>query len=202
MGAQVELTVAYIIKTVVLALGIIGLFLLAMRYADAVSRGADAILRRLPFIKEGLRERIITMLQQALAHGGSMTEVLIATGVTVIMWTLFFFFHFLIITAMPIELSTIDRMTVAMGALALTPPSAPAMFGIYHASQILPMLALNLATLEVLLPYSLLLYFIQAIVWLALTLWGLKNLDMKFADLFRIRAELGAEEPQPPPEET
>jgi hypothetical protein len=194
MGAQVTLTAGYIVKTVAMALGIIGLFLLAMRYADAVVRAVDALLKRLPFIKEETRIKIAGMVAEALVHGGSMKEMIIATGMTLVMWSIFFIFHLLVILAMPIDLPLIDRMTIAMGALALTPPSAPAMFGIYHASQILPMLALNLGPLEVLLPYSLLLYFIQAIVWLILTLWGLRKLDMRFADLFRISSAIKEEE--------
>ena len=193
MGAQVELTASYIIKTVALALGVIGLFLLAMRYADAVVRAVNAILERMPFIKEKTRIKIAGMVAEALMHGGDMKTLIIATVMTVVMWALFFIFHLLVILAMPIDMPLIDRMTIAMGALALTPPSAPAMFGIYHASQILPMLALNLGPLEALLPYSLMLYFIQAIVWLVFTLWGLRKLDMRFADLFRISSTIKEE---------
>jgi len=197
MGAQAEITLSYITKTVGMALGIIVLFLLAMRYANAVVRGVDAVLKRLPFVSESFRAKITAMVTESLAHGGGMKEMIVSTLITIVMWALFFIFQLLVILAMPLHLTLLESMTIAMGALALTPPSAPAMFGIYHASQILPMLALHLAPLEALLPYSLLLFFIQALVWLILTLWGLKKLTMRFADLFRIRTDVSPENTPP-----
>jgi len=194
LGAQAELNPGSLLKSFVIAVGIMALFLLAVRYHKTIVAATDSLLKKMPFIKESWREKIVTMVYEALAYGGDMRQLILATGVTLVMWTLFFFFHLLVIMALPLNLPLETQLTIAMGALALTPPSAPAMLGIYHASMILPMLALNLAPLDALLPFSLLLWGIQAVVWMILTFWGLKQLNMQFGDLFRISQEFNNEE--------
>ena len=193
LGAQAELDPRSLFKSFLVAVGILVIFLLAVRYYEKVVGWSDALLRKMPFIKESWRETIVSMVHDALAYGGDMRQLILATGITLVMWTLFFFFHLLVIMALPLNLTLETELTIAMGALALTPPSAPAMLGIYHASMILPMLALNLAPLDALLPYSLLLWGIQAVVWMILTFWGLSKLGMRFADLFRIGQEFKKE---------
>ncbi|NOX62566.1 MAG: flippase-like domain-containing protein [Chloroflexi bacterium] len=187
LGVQAEVSSGALLKSGGIAVGVLALFLLAVRFSEQVVAALDALLGRAPGIKDAWRLKITNMVREALAHGGGMKELVLATGMTLIMWSLFYLFHLMIALAMPLDVDLQTRMTIAMGALALTPPSAPAMFGIYHVSQIAPMLALGLADLETLLPYSLVLYFVQLIVWSALTLWGLRALNMRFRDLFRFR---------------
>ncbi len=194
LGAQAEVNPGSLLKSFGIAVGVLALFLLAVRYHEKVVGWTDALLRKLSFIKESWRKKIVTMVYEALAYGGDMRQLILATGVTLVMWTLFFFFHLLVIMALPLNLPLETQLTIAMGALALTPPSAPAMLGIYHASMILPMLALNLAPLDALLPFSLLLWGIQAVVWMILTFLGLSKLDMRFADLFRLSKEFKTEQ--------
>ena len=98
---------------------------------------------------------------------------------------------------MPLGLDQHESITIALGTLALTPPSAPAMLGIYQLSQIGPNLVLRLGSFEQLLPYSMLLYFIQALVWLFLTIWGIQVLDIHWRDLFRNSNDLPPEAMQP-----
>ena len=194
LGAQAEVNPGSLLKSFGIAVGVMALFLLAVRYYEKIVAGTDALLRKAPFIKDDWRQKIVTMVYEALAYGGDMRQLILATGVTLVMWALFFFFHLLVIMALPLNLSLGTQLTIAMGALALTPPSAPAMLGIYHVSMLVPMLALKLAPLDALLPFSLLLWGIQAVVWMILTFWGLQALDMRFADLFRIEREFKNEE--------
>ncbi len=189
LGAQAELNPGSLLRSFVLAVVLMALFLLAVRHYEKIVGASDALLQKTPFIKASWRKKMVGMVYEALAYGGDMRQLVHATAVTLVMWALFFCFHLLVIRALPLDAPLQLQMTIAMGALALTPPSAPAMLGIYHASMILPMLALNLAPLDVLLPYSLLLWGIQAVVWMVLTFWGLRMLDMHFVDLFRISQE-------------
>ncbi len=187
LGAQAELSPGALLKSAGFAVGVLALFLLAVRFADSVVAAVDALLGRMPGVKEAWREKITGMVRDSLAHGGGMKELVISTGMTLIMWSFFYLFHLMIALAMPLDVDLQTRLAIAMGALALTPPSAPAMLGIYHISQVAPMLALGLADLDTLLPYSLMLYFVQLIIWSVLMLWGLRALNMRFRDLFDFR---------------
>ncbi len=173
------------IRSMLISVAVLACYLLAIRYVDAVTSGVDRLLTWMPGINDCWRGKIVGAVQDALSIEVGMKDLLLALGVTIVMWTFFFLFHLLVILAMPLGLDIHANTTIALGALALTPPSAPAMLGIYQISQIGPNLILRLGTFEQLLPYSLMLYFVQAIVWMLLTIWALRALNMSFIDLFR-----------------
>ncbi len=186
LGAQSELSAASMIRSVAISVAVLIAYLLAIKYATAVAAAVHRLLTAVR-LKPSWTEKITAMMEDALCTNVGMKELLFSLGMTIVMWTFFFFFHFLVILAMPLGLDLQARATIAMGTLALTPPSAPAMFGIYQISQIGPGLILRFGEVDDLLPYSLMLYFIQLVVWMGLTLIGLRALKMRFVDLFRIR---------------
>jgi len=187
LGVQSTMSPASMLRSIGVSFAVLAGYLLAIRFSTSVTTTLDNGLAHIPRLSAAWRTKIIGSVQEGLSIDVGMVELLIALGVTLIMWSLFFLFHFMVILAMPLNLDAHANITIALGALALTPPSAPAMLGIYQLSQVGPNLILRLGSLEELLPYSLMLYFIQAIVWMGLTVWGLREMDMGFIDLFRIR---------------
>jgi len=184
LGVQSSMSTASMVRSILLSFAVLAGYLLAIRFSVQVTRSADRFLAFI-HLPERARVKIVDFLRDALSVDVGMKDLLLSLGITLVMWTFFFLFHLLVILAMPLGMSPFESVTVALGALALTPPSAPAMLGIYQISQIGPNLVLRLGSFDQLLPYSLMLYFIQAIVWLILTVWGIRVLDMNFRDLFR-----------------
>ncbi len=185
LGAQSELSPTSMARSVAFSVAVLAAYLLAIQFSTQVTAGVHSLLSWLK-LKEAWVEKVTAMVKDALCTDVGMKELLFALAVTIVMWTFFFLFHFMIILAMPLELDVHAKATIAMGALALTPPSAPAMLGIYQISQIGPGLILQFGKFDDLLPYSLVLYFLQLIVWMTLTLIGLRALKIRFTDLFRI----------------
>ncbi len=185
LGVQSTMSPASMVRSILLSFAVLAGYLLAIRYAEQVISGVEKGVTKIPRLSDKTRGKIVSINREALSVDMGMKDLLFAVGMTIVMWTLFFLFHFMVILAMPLGLDMHSNITIALGALALTPPSAPAMLGIYQISQVGPNLILRLGSLEQLLPYSLMLYFIQAIVWMILTVWGLRKLDMSFVDLFR-----------------
>ncbi len=185
LGVQSTMSPASMVRSILLSFAVLAGYLLAIRYAEQVISGVEKGVTKIPRLSDKTRGKIVSITQEALSVDIGMKDLLFAVGMTIVMWTLFFLFHFMVILSMPLGLDMHSNITIALGALALTPPSAPAMLGIYQISQVGPNLILRLGSLEQLLPYSLMLYFIQAIVWMILTVWGLRKLDMSFVDLFR-----------------
>ncbi len=185
LGVQSTMSPASMVRSILLSFAVLAGYLLAIRYAEQVISGVEKGVTKIPRLSDKTRGKIVSITREALSVDMGMKDLLFAVGMTIVMWTLFFLFHFMVILAMPLGLDMHSNITIALGALALTPPSAPAMLGIYQISQVGPNLILRLGSLEQLLPYSLMLYFIQAIVWMILTVWGLRKLDMSFVDLFR-----------------
>ncbi len=185
LGVQSTMSPASMVRSILLSFAVLAGYLLAIRYAEQVISGVEKGVTKIPRLSDKTRGKIVSITREALSVDMGMKDLLFAVVMTIVMWTLFFLFHFMVILAMPLGLDMHSNITIALGALALTPPSAPAMLGIYQISQVGPNLILRLGSLEQLLPYSLMLYFIQAIVWMILTVWGLRKLDMSFVDLFR-----------------
>ncbi len=186
LGVQSELSFASMARSLLLSLIVLALYLFAIRYDESIANRVHALTLHVG-MREKSADRIGRAVRDALHSDVGMKELLVAIAITIAMWTFFFLFHFLVILAMPLTMDVHAKATIALGALALTPPSAPAMLGIYQISQIGPNLVLRLGALEDLLPYSLMLYFLQLLIWMTLTIWSLSKLDMRFRDLFRFR---------------
>ena len=186
LGAQSELSPASMARSVAMAVAVLIAYLLAIQFAAQVTAAMHRLLTWMR-LREARIEKITAMVRDALCTNVGMKELLLTLAITIVMWTFFFLFHYLVILAMPLGIDAHARATIAMGALALTPPSAPAMLGIYQISQIGPGLILQFGRFEDLLPYSLLLYFLQLIVWMALTLVGLSALKIPFIAIFRFQ---------------
>jgi hypothetical protein len=192
LGVQSDLSPVSMIRSIGLSFAVLAGYLLAIRFSGQVSGAVESILTALR-LPQRVRNKIVFFVTDALSVDVDMKALLASLGITVVMWSLFFMFHLLVLLAMPLGLDNYAMITIALGTLALTPPSAPAMLGLYQASQIGPNLVLRLGSFDQLLPYSMVLYFIQAIVWLALTLWGVRALDIHFKDLFRNSKDIPVE---------
>ena len=185
LGVQSTMSSTTMIRSVAISVGVLVLYLLAIRFVIPLTRALDKALGKISGLRDEHRRKVVDVIRDALSLDVGMSVLLQAVGMTIIMWTLFFLFYFMVIVAMPLGLDVKSGVTIALGSLALVPPSAPAMLGIFQLSMVGPNLILRLGTVEQLLPYSLMLYFIQAIVWGVLTLWGLRKMNMSFVDLFR-----------------
>ncbi len=189
LGVQSNLSPASMIRSIGFSFAVLAGYLLAIRFSHQVIRAVSAFLVAI-HLPERFRNKIVFFVADALSVDVDMKALLASLGITIVMWSLFFMFHLLVILAMPLGLDEYTSVTIALGTLALTPPSAPAMLGIYQASQIGPNLVLRLGSFDQLLPYSIILYLIQAIVWFVLTLWGVRALNIHFKDLFRNSKEV------------
>ncbi len=183
LGVQSSLTPNSMLRSVGMSVVVLVGYVLAIRFAQQVTLTIEQMSIVL-HLSDRMRNKVVGFVSDALSVNVGIKEMLFALGMSLVMWGLFFLFHLLVILAMPLGFDVHACVIIALGTLALTPPSAPAMLGIYQVSQIGPNLILHLGTFEQLLPYSLWLYAIQAIVWLALTWWGVRKLDVRFRDLF------------------
>lgn len=130
------------------------------------------LLGRLPRVKE---ENARTSLSDLLANLQSISrprQFAVILFWSVITWSFFWAFFYLTLLALgntsPIE----QKLTLSLGALALSPPSAPTQPGIFHASVVLPLSALG-ADPEMLTAYAILLH-IQEMFWvIGFAIWGL-----------------------------
>jgi uncharacterized protein (TIRG00374 family) len=129
-------------------------------------------LARLPRIDEPRARAWLEQLIDGLNGVSSLRRLLVALIYSVITWTSFWGFHFFALLALHPSLPTEQLLGISLGSLALVPPSATTLPGVFQVSMV-PPLALMGYNASLLTTYSLALNSITFILVMALGLWGM-----------------------------
>jgi uncharacterized protein (TIRG00374 family) len=143
-----------------------------IRHRDWTLSAGVALASKFPRVNaEGVRDSLTHFLDhmESVAQPGVFIPVLIWSFVS---WALFYGFFYLTLQALPVGFPSLDEPAVAMGALALSPPSAPTQPGIFHASIVVPLAAVGYGA-TTLTAFAILLHIQEMIIMLGLGLWGM-----------------------------
>lgn len=132
----------------------------------------SAILGRLPRVSpESARHSLKDLLDnlKLVSKPRQFGFILFFSFIT---WAFFWAFFYLTFLALSFNLGPGQQFAVSLGALALSPPSAPTQPGLFHASIVVPLTALGFNA-EMLTAYAILLH-IQEMFWVILLgIWAL-----------------------------
>ena len=175
----------FIIMSVVLIVVIIGALLLIVAKADTISTKLIPMLARLPVLSEEQAEKIVKDLIGGLQVVKSTSRLLIA-----FMWTLLglfgaFVFYYLSLKAMGIELPDDQIVAAILAASAFVNPFSPYIPGVYHGMLVGAIYLVTRYDLEALLALSIVMHGVLLVFWFVLGFWGLRALDLKFAEFRR-----------------
>jgi uncharacterized protein (TIRG00374 family) len=139
-------------------------------------------LARIPKVKEDAARQGLANLLEGLASLSSTKILVMVILWSCGMWIFFWGYQYFTLAALNLHLETHQLLALTLGALALSPPSAPTQPGIYHASISVPLsvLALPAGTLPA---YTLLLHLLQMVWMIGLGAWGLLSSQMHLGDL-------------------
>ena len=129
-----------------------------------------------------VRSTASSMLQ-GLDAIGSASRLILSLLLSCTAWAFFFVFHYLVISALPVSLSTNEKLAVAVAILAVMPPSVNVMLIIYQVVVILVLLALGLTDGATALVYSIVLYLMMLMFWAILGGWSYSQTDLRFSQL-------------------
>ena len=91
---------------------------------------------------------------------------------SIVTWFLFGCFFFLTLLSLEASFPPDQKLSISLGALALSPPSAPTQPGIFHASIVVPLGAIGLNA-EILTAYAVLLHVLEMFWMIGFAVWGL-----------------------------
>ncbi len=157
-----------------------GLWWLIRNQAIVIERWPRA-LARLPRVTEAGARRTLTHLLAGLSSVSSPRRLALAFIWSVVAWGCFLVFHILILLALP-DVPSAQRLAIALGALALVPPSAPTLPGLYHGSLVGPLSAVGFDG-TLLTSYAVLLHLIQLLLMVGLGGWGFWRSGIKLGEL-------------------
>lgn len=174
-----------------LAVALGGLFWLVNRRA-LVLAVAPAWLARLPRLSEERARAVLAGLLDGLAAAGSPGRLAAALLLSLVSWFCYVAFHYLVMVALGANQTAGERLALSFAALALTPPSAPAMPGIFHGSLVGPLVVIGFDE-TLLTAYAVVLHALEMGLVLLLGAWGLSQSPVSLQDILSVarKKEIG-----------
>lgn len=142
-----------------------------VRQRDTALKVLPPWLGRLPRVDEARARRGLEHLIDGLNGVSSPRRLLVALIYSVITWTFFWGFHYLSLQALQPGLSVEQLLGISLGSLALVPPSATTLPGIFQVSMVAPLALMGYNT-ALLTSYSLVLNTVSMVVVVLLGVWG------------------------------
>lgn len=147
---------------------------------------------RIPGLEAGQARPAIIRTVQGFVLAGSPARFFAGFGITIVMWSCFFFFQALVLVAMNLGLEVREITAISLAVLAIAPPSAPAMPGVYHGVVVAGLSLLGILDVNTLTAYAILSHALYLLLWLPLGLWGFMRSDFRLHDLASRRTAVGS----------
>ena len=199
-GTKVNATPTILKGLGLFAVTVAGLVWLS-RHREAVADKLAGWLGHLPRLNEAQIRATLDNLLQALAYSGGTRHLVIGFIISVIMWTCFLGFQYLVLLGLLPDLFFRQIILIAGVILMVVPPSTPAMIGVYHSIVIGVLVGLNLLDINMAVAYAILLHSPQMVFWLLMGGWAMTRTDVKFKQLMQaIRLYSGSQPLKSKPE--
>ena len=142
------------------------------------------IFAHIPRLSEERASKFLKDTLDGFSSISSLGNFLVLFGISIITWLFFWIFHYQTLLALNLDLPLRQSLAISLGALAIVPPSASTIPGFYHASVVVPLVAIGFGE-TMLTAYGILLYTMQ-VVWMTLFgLYGLMQVKVSFVGLIR-----------------
>lgn len=142
------------------------------------------LLAKLPRVTIETANRSISDLLQNLEAVSKPRQFALILLWSVITWVLFWGFFYLTLLSLGASFMPEQQFAISLGAMALSPPSAPTQPGIFHASIVAPLAALGINP-EALTAYAVILHILEMFWVVLLALWGLIATGSSLRTLFK-----------------
>ena len=155
-----------------------------LRQQETALRILPAYLARLPRVSEEGARRGLQSLIDGLVSMASAPHLMQALLWSVLTWTLFWGFHFLCLRALRTNLTLEQQVELSLAVLALVPPSATTLPGIYQVVTMVPLGLLGFNE-SLLAAYTLLMNVIEMLVIGGLGILGIGREGASLEKLIR-----------------
>lgn len=158
-----------------------GLMLWLIRNQTRVLEHGPQWLARFPRVKEESARRTLANLLNGLSAVASPRRLALALAWSVVSWGCFAIYHALVWLALPAA-PRAQLLSIALGALALAPPSAPTLPGLYHGSIVGPLSVVGFDG-ALLTSYAVILHAVQMALFIGLGGWGVNQSGASLGEL-------------------
>jgi hypothetical protein len=161
-GLGLQFSGATLLGLILFLLASLLVLLWAVRRQETLVKRLPPLLGRFPYLSEAGARATLSELFAALQHMASPPSLATGLFTSVLAWALFFGYHYLVLLALDVSLTTEQMLLLTFGSLAMVPPSAPTLPGIFHAQIVIPFAALGFASSD-LTAYSIVLFAFETL---------------------------------------
>jgi uncharacterized protein (TIRG00374 family) len=168
-----------------LILGFLFLMVWLLRRAETLVAWTQVQLTRVPRLDQQRVEKVLTDLLQGLKLAGGPRQLTSSWLMSFGIWGAFFAFAYLVLLGLNIHLPAEQMAAIALLTLAVAPPSAPGMPGLYHAT-IVGALSLIAGLDPVLMTaYAIMIHVLQVIPLIVLGIWGALGTNLTLRGVYQ-----------------
>lgn len=171
-GSNIEITPGTVLVGLLFILFMFGLIFWLVNNREKTLKRGTAVLSRLPRVKSETAHHWLTDLLDNLQYVATLPRMGQAMGWSLLMWLCFWGFFYVLLLALGDRVPAQDRLAISLGALALSPPSAPTQPGLFHGSVVIPLTAVGFDEVA-LVAYAILLHVVEMFWVILLAIWGL-----------------------------
>jgi uncharacterized protein (TIRG00374 family) len=182
-GAGMELSWGTILGSLLFLAGSLVFMIWLVKRREFVLEKFPPWLARLPRLTEGRAHHGLSSLIDGLSAIASIRRLVFILALSVVTWTLFWGFHYLCLLSLNQEIPFNDILALSLGSLALVPPSATTLPGVYQVSMVIPMgmIGYDETTLTT---YALIMNTLEMLWVIGLGLWGTLSSGISVRELF------------------
>ena len=176
-----------------LILGFLVLMVWLIRSAEKIVSWMQIQLARFPRLDQRQVEKVLSDLATGLKIAGGPRQLTNGWLMSFAIWAVFFVFAYLVLLGLNIHLPVEQMAAIALVTLAVAPPSAPGMPGLYQATIVgaLSLVAgLNPALMAA---YAIMIHVLQVIPLIFLGIWGALGTDIKLRSVYQQRQTVPVE---------
>jgi hypothetical protein len=183
LSTQVEVAPLSILVGFLLLVAALLFLFWMIRRKDQIVRWGTALLTHIPRVSDELAHGIMLDLMDGLADAGRPNRLIPAWIMMGGTWLCFYAFHYLAALALDQAIPIRDMLVIALFSLAIAPPSAPAMPGVFHAGIAAALTIVAGYDAELVVAYAVVLHATELAVLAVLGLWGLIQVELTFEEL-------------------
>jgi uncharacterized protein (TIRG00374 family) len=181
-GAGAQVTALTTLGSVAYLIGSFLLMLFLLKRRVWVIAKLPPLIARLPRITEAQARTWLTDLIDGLAGISTPSRLLVTLFWSLLTWGLFWGYHYLCLLALHPTLPANQLLAISLGSLALVPPSATTVPGVYQMSMVVPLALVGYGR-NLLTSYSLVMNVLEMVVVITLGLWGAFATGLTIRDL-------------------
>lgn len=176
-GVGIKVTAVTLVGSIGFILLVFAAIIWLVRNQEVTLTKGPALLARLPRITETSARASLSNLLANLTQVSAPRRLALVLLWSLLAWSCFWGFLYLTLLALGDAFAADVRPALSLGALAISPPSAPTQPGLFHVSTVVPLAAVGFDA-EALTAYAVILHILEMVWMIGLALWGLMRMGL------------------------